>query len=115
VHDWYSEEAAMGEHLPNRKRVSNTYLLEESAIPAQALYQAQKAARRPKKPAAWITGFLGAPLEWRSQPIPRRRNVISSQKNKRKNMSVERRVQKSRIVVKMNQPMKKKPIESRNW
>lgn len=38
-----------------------TYLLESSAIPAKALYQAIKAATRAKKPPAFRMGGLGAP------------------------------------------------------
>ena len=42
------------------------YLLELSAIPASALYQAKNAARIPKAPPALMQPSLGAPLPfWR--------------------------------------------------
>jgi len=46
--------------------------------------------------------------------MPSSKNAISSQKNSRKNMTVERSVQSNNIVVKMNQPIKNNPNESRN-
>jgi len=39
---------------------------------------------------------------------------MSSQKKSKKNMTVERRVQKRRIVVNIHQPMRKNPMLSRN-
>ena len=38
-----------------------TYELDESAIPAKALYQAMKAAKIPKYPPALMIGGFGAP------------------------------------------------------
>ena len=44
----------------------SSYLLELSAIPASALYQAKNAARIPKAPPALMQPSLGAPLPfWR--------------------------------------------------
>jgi hypothetical protein len=44
--------------------------------------------------------------------MPSIRKAKSSQKKSRKNMRVERRVQNRRMVVNMNQPIKKNPKES---
>lgn len=41
------------------------YLLEVSRIPAKALYHAKKAAKRPKKPPALMTGVFGMPAALR--------------------------------------------------
>jgi hypothetical protein len=82
---------------------------ESSAIPAKALYQAAKEARRPKTPPALMTLALGVPsVAWR-YPIPRRRKAMSRVKKRKKKATVERRVQMTRMVVKMNQPMRKNP------
>jgi hypothetical protein len=44
----------------------DTYLLDASAIPAKALYQAKKAARRPHQPPALMQLTIGEPPEcWR--------------------------------------------------
>ena len=80
-------------------------LFPRSAIPARALYQAMKAARRPKKPPALMTGGLGLPaLFVRRYPIARRRKAMSRKKKRRKKARVERRVHISRSVVKIHHP-----------
>lgn len=80
-------------------------LLLESAIPARALYQATKAVRRPKKPPALIRWVCGWPWgSWKRYPTPSMRKVISRKKNSRKKATVDRKVQKRRMVLKMNQP-----------
>ena len=81
------------------------YLFESSAIPARALYQAKNAASRAKKPPALMIGVFGAPMASRCRyPIPRSKNAMSREKKSEKKATVERRVQKSSRVVKMNQP-----------
>ena len=79
-------------------------LFEESQIPAQALYQARNAASNPKKPPALLTGTFRSPSTSWKRAIARRRKAISSVKKSRKKASVDFSVQKTRIVVKMNQP-----------
>ena len=82
-----------------------------SAIPARALYQAVKAANSPKYPPALIIGTFGVPaLLKKKWPIVRRRKAMSRKKNKRKKATVDRSVQINKMVVKMNQPARKKPM-----
>ena len=81
-----------------------------SAIPARALYHAMNAARSPKYPPAESKCWFGAPLASASRwPRNRKRNAMSRVKKSRKKATVERSVQISRMVVKMNQPARKKP------
>ena len=81
------------------------HLFESSARPARALYQAKNAAKIPNTPPALMIGGFGAPAasRWR-YPIPSRRKAKSRVKKREKNATVERRVQRTRMVVKMNQP-----------
>jgi hypothetical protein len=46
--------------------------------------------------------------------MPRSRKAMSSVKKRKKNATVERRVHSSKMKVKMNQPMRKRPKELRN-
>lgn len=52
-------------HTRMENQNSDAYLFESSAIPANALYQAAKAASSPKKPPALITGGFGWLVESR--------------------------------------------------
>lgn len=45
--------------------IMDAYLFESSAIPARALYHAMKAANKPKKPPALMTGSFGLPPVFR--------------------------------------------------
>ncbi len=80
----------------------------ESAIPAKALYQARKAASRPKTPPALLrlVAVLVAPSSLAKAALARHRKARSSVKNREKNMTVERSVKSSIMVVKINQPMR---------
>lgn len=90
------------------------YLFELSAIPASALYQARKAAMRPKAPPATIHPDCGClPSFWR-YPIPKSMKAMSRVKKREKNATVDRSVQMSRMKVKMNHPMRKRPNEFKN-
>lgn len=82
-----------------------------SAIPAKALYQAKKAARRPKPPPACCSDVAAPalPLALANSEHESMRKARSRVKNRRKNMMVDRSVQSSRMNVKMNQPARKKP------
>lgn len=86
-----------------------TYLV--SAIPAKALYQARNAASIPKPPPALVSVVAewAAPLLAAYSPQANMRKAKSRVKNSMKNMMVDRRVQSRRMVVKMNQPVRKKP------
>jgi hypothetical protein len=100
-------------HPSNQGSRDGTYLFELSAIPASALYHAANAAMSPKAPPATIHPPCGfAPSFWR-YPIPSRRNAMSSVKKRKKNATVDRSVHKRRMVVKINQPIKKSPKELR--
>lgn len=80
-------------------------LLEVSAIPAKALYQAKKAAARPKAPPPRMRPVLGSPAAFSYMYAhASRRNAMSRVKKSRKKASVDLKVQTSRMVVKMNQP-----------
>lgn len=91
-------------------REKAAYLL--SAIPEKALYHARKAAIMPKPPPALVSLLAEsrAPLSSAYSAQASMRNARSRVKKSRKNMTVERSVQSSRMVVKMNQPVRKKPI-----
>ncbi len=92
-------------HDEHATRVDTTYLLEVSAIPARALYQARKAARIPKTPPATVKPWLGAPLgPILMNEMARKRKARSRVKKSMKNATVDFRVHIRRIVVKMNQP-----------
>lgn len=71
VGDRNDEEAGLRCQLPFDRsdcmNICRTYLLDVSRIPAKALYHAKKAAKRPKKPPALMTGGLGFPTapRWR--------------------------------------------------
>lgn len=99
-----------------------------SAIPARALYlanyisavghfelvqisayQARNAARIPNAPPARRQGMLGSPAVRSAAvgvryAIPSIKKARSRVKNSRKKATVDRRVQMSRMKVKMNQP-----------
>lgn len=79
-------------------------LLLLSAIPARALYQAAKADRRPKRPPAFWSLRLGKPPEGSKKASPRSRKVMSRKKKSRKNATVDLRVHRTRMKVKINQP-----------
>lgn len=91
------------------KEKEKTY--EESAIPANALYQAKNAANNPKYPPAFCDPRRTFPVVSSASkcPIARNKNARSSVKNRRKNATVDLSVQIKRINVKMNQPMRKNP------
>lgn len=84
----------------------------ESAIPANALYQAKKAASMPKTPPAFCRprAAVSAPLFLAYSEQKRNKKARSRVKKRLKNMMVERRVQSRRMVVKMNQPVRNKPM-----
>lgn len=76
-----------------------------SARPAKALYHAAKDVSRPKTPAALMMLAVGSPLSvWTKWPMARRRKVMSRRKKREKKATVERKVRKHMIVVKMNHP-----------
>jgi len=82
-----------------------------SAIPARALYQAAKAANSPKYPPALIISMFGIPVLLKKKwPIISKRKAMSTKKNKRKKATVDRSVQLNKMVVKMNQPARKRPM-----
>lgn len=81
-----------------------SHLLEVSAIPATALYQARNAAMSPNQPPALMMGTLGAPSLVCRLPIASNRKARSSVKKSKKKATVDLRVQMSRMKVKMNQP-----------
>jgi hypothetical protein len=93
---------------------SKTDLLELSAIPASALYQAVNAASNPNAPPAVIHAEFGALPLFCRYPMPRSKKAMSSVKNRKKKATVERSVQIRRIVVKMNHPIRYRPNELRN-
>ena len=92
-----------------KKETVITYLL--SAIPANALYQARKAAIIPKPPPACVSlwAISVVPLLAANSPQASIRKAKSRVKNSMKNMTVDRKVHKSKMVVNMNQPVRKKP------
>lgn len=73
------------------------------------IYQARNAARMPNAPPARSNGMFGSPA-WRSAAVgvryamPRNKNARSRVKKSRKKATVDLRVQRSRMKVKMNQP-----------
>lgn len=82
-----------------------THLLEVSAIPARALYQANRAARRPNAPPAMVRPWCGFPSASSLRyEMARKRKARSRVKKREKNATVDFRVQSRRMVVKMNQP-----------
>lgn len=90
-------------------------LFESSIIPANTLYHATKDVRSPKNPPALMMGGFGKPSLLRCRyPMASRSKVKSTVKNRKKNAKVDRRVSRRRSVVNMNQPIKKKPNESKN-
>ena len=87
--------------------MNKTHLLESSAIPAKALYHARNAASNAKKPPALRMGGFGMSIASRCRyPMLSSMNARSRVKNSKKNATVERRVQSTRSVVKMNQPLR---------
>ena len=56
-----------------------------------------------------MIGTDGAPSVAFKYPMPRSRNAMSRKKKSRKNATVERSVQRTRIEVKMNQPIRNRP------
>ena len=72
----------------------------------ESAHQAKKAAIIPKAPPVLIRAEFGAPLEFSRYPMPRNRKAMSRVKKSEKKATVERSVQRSRIKVKMNQPMR---------
>jgi len=91
------------------------HLFELSAIPARALYHAANAAKRPKAPPATMQPCCGCTPSFCRYPMPSIRNAMSSVKNRKKKATVERRVQMTKIVVKMNQPIRYRPNEFRKF
>lgn len=80
-------------------------LLDVSAIPASALYQAKKAARTPKAPPARVRPVFGSPAAFSYMYAQAsKRNVMSNVKKSKKKARVDFRVQKSSSVVKINHP-----------
>lgn len=80
-------------------------LLDVSAIPANALYQAKNAAMRPNEPPALIAvGFGALAAVSFMYPIAKQRNARSSVRKSKKNATVDLRVQRRRTVVKTNHP-----------
>lgn len=78
-------------------------LLEVSAIPARALYQAANAANIPKAPPARMQPVFGAPVEPTCRyPIANIRNAMSRVKKRKKNATVDFSVQMRRRKVKIN-------------
>ena len=73
-----------------------------STIPARALYQAIAAVAIPKYPPALSRFSLLASAE-RKYPIARRTNVMVRKKKSKKNMTVDFRVQSTRMNVKTPQ------------
>ena len=88
-------------------------LLLLSARPARALYQETKAVKKPKRPPALVIFAFAVPVaSWYRYPIPSSKKVISRKKKRRKNATVDLRVQNRRTVVKMNQPYLKKGVRN---
>lgn len=79
-------------------------LLLVSAIPANALYQASKAAAIPNAPPALIKELLGAPPVCFWYPSAKNKKAKSRVRKSRKKATVDLRVQRRSIVVNTNQP-----------
>ncbi len=79
-------------------------LLLESAIPARALYQAKKAARRAKKLSCLDDAGGGGAVSANkvADTGEQEEGHVEAVKKREKNATVERRVQISRMKVKMN-------------
>jgi hypothetical protein len=102
----------LGEGAKRDHEEVKAYLL--SAIPANALYQAAKAAKSPKYPPALIHEAFGpyeplGPMELDKYPIPRRRNAMSRKKNSRKKATVDLKVHIKSKVVKIHHPIRNTP------
>lgn len=84
-----------------------TYLLDVSAIPANALYQAINAVMTPKIPPALLMLAFKPPTSvcW-NRAIARSRNVMSKKKNSEKNATVDFSVHRRRMVVKIHHPIR---------
>ena len=87
-------------------------LLETEAVTNET-YQAVNAAMIPKAPPALRRPVWGAPSLCSKYARPRNRKARSRVKKSVKKATVERRVQISSRKVKMNQPMRYSPKESR--
>jgi len=78
--------------------------LEGSAIPANMLYHAMKAAMMPNTPPARVRGTFGAPSSLRSRyEQPRQMKAIQTIMNRELKATVDFRVQSQTMKVKMNQ------------
>lgn len=82
-----------------------------SWIPAKALYQAAKAAKKPKRPPVFCRAreAVALPKSAAYCSMARKKKARSRKKKRRKKATVDRRVQSRSTVVKMNQPVRKKP------
>lgn len=82
-----------------------------SWIPAKALYQAKNAAKKPNRPPVFCRAkaAVALPKSLAYCSMARNKKHRSRVKKRRKKATVDRRVQRRMMVVKMNQPVKKKP------